>query len=358
MKIEDMILMHYDKYPKMEVTDYVKLIYQSEFGCGHLIENEMTEFLIKYLENEINSFDDESEITEIKFDDIGNGLTRINLNKNAYKIGLDNIIKAMKKTADGHNGDESIFRLRLLTLERLCLQKKIPLDITILREYLKEYEANGYPVVSHGEVYKNAYNPCYRVVDINFKNYLDVFILINEKMKNKNNIIIGIDGKSGSGKTFLSNYIACFYDADIIHMDDFFLTLDMRTDDRFNEIGGNISYERFENEVVQNLKNKKTFTYKKYSCKDCTFYDSDEISTQKIVIIEGCYSFHKHFTLDFDIKIFLDIEFEKQLDRITKRSDEFLLDNFKNIWIPSENKYFNDWKIKESSDLVLDTTDF
>ena len=37
--MRELLLKHMERYPKMQVTDTVKLLYQSEFGGGHMIVN-------------------------------------------------------------------------------------------------------------------------------------------------------------------------------------------------------------------------------------------------------------------------------------------------------------------------------
>ena len=58
-------------------------------------------------------------------------------------------------------------------------------------------------------------------------------------------INIAIDGNSGAGKSTLANILGGIYDANIFHMDDFFLTPDLRTEERLREVGGNVDYVRF-----------------------------------------------------------------------------------------------------------------
>ena len=38
--MRELLLSHFTRRPKMQVQDMVKLIYQNEFGGGHMIENE------------------------------------------------------------------------------------------------------------------------------------------------------------------------------------------------------------------------------------------------------------------------------------------------------------------------------
>ena len=37
--MREYILEHLKRYPMMEIADMVKLLYQSEFGVGHMIKN-------------------------------------------------------------------------------------------------------------------------------------------------------------------------------------------------------------------------------------------------------------------------------------------------------------------------------
>ena len=58
---------------------------------------------------------------------------------------------------------------------------------------------------------------------------------------------VAIEGPCGSGKSTLANHLLEIFgdQANLIHMDDFFLPLELRTTDRLAEPGGNIDYVRF-----------------------------------------------------------------------------------------------------------------
>jgi hypothetical protein len=66
---------HAKKYPMMQPTDAVKLIYQNEFGGGHLIKDETA--CINYLFHEYNSATKNGN-TQL-YESIGNGMVRVNL---------------------------------------------------------------------------------------------------------------------------------------------------------------------------------------------------------------------------------------------------------------------------------------
>ena len=72
---------------------------------------------------------------------------------------------------------------------------------------------------------------------------------IKEILKQEENtgrpILVAIDGRCGSGKTTLGEYLKGQLDCNLFHMDDFFLRMEQRTPDRMKETGGNVDYERF-----------------------------------------------------------------------------------------------------------------
>ena len=83
---------------------------------------------------------------------------------------------------------------------------------------------------------------------------------IDELLTQKDMVIVAIDGKCTSGKTTLASQLAEVYDCNVFHMDDFFLRPEQRTPERFAEIGGNVDYERFREEVLLPLKSGKAFS--------------------------------------------------------------------------------------------------
>ena len=68
---------------------------------------------------------------------------------------------------------------------------------------------------------------------------------IDALLRDKDFVVVAIDGKCTSGKTTLAARLAEIYDCNVFHMDDFFLRPEQRTPERFAQIGGNVDYERF-----------------------------------------------------------------------------------------------------------------
>lgn len=184
----------------------------------------------------------------------------------------------------------------------------------------------------------------------NFKN---IFTTIDSLLKAKQTIIIAIDGNSGSGKSTLADFIQRTYDCNIFHMDDFFLTPKLRTIKRLQEIGGNVDYVRFYNEIILGINTNKDFKFQRYNCQKFKLDEVIHVTPKPLNIVEGCYSMHPTLIDQYDLKIFLHIDRDFQLERILKRNGKSILPMFIHEWIPKENKYFETMDIKNKADLVF-----
>ena len=171
--------------------------------------------------------------------------------------------------------------------------------------------------------------------------------------KKKQQIIIAIDGRCASGKTTLGYYLQELFDANLFHMDDFFLQSHQRTKERLAEIGGNVDYERFKAEILEPLLKREDINYRRFDCKTMTLAEEKKISAKRINIIEGSYCMNPYFRDCYDLRVFTDIDTESQLENIRKRNGEEKLTVFQEVWIPKEEVYFAEFQIKEKCEIVV-----
>ena len=179
------------------------------------------------------------------------------------------------------------------------------------------------------------------------------FIKATRNKAQKRPFLIAIDGMCGSGKTTLGNHLAKELNASLFHMDDFFLQPHQRTEERLSEPGGNVDYERFKEEVLEHLADAKGVTFRPFNCHEWRLADKAvTVPHNDIVIVEGSYSHHPYFEDIYDVKLFLEISPEEQKKRIIARDGEAIWPMFEEKWIPMENKYFEEFKIKEKCDII------
>ena len=157
----EILKVHAARYPEMEPTDAVKLIYQNEFGGGHMIRDE--EACRNYLRREfaITRHDPSLPLWE----SIGNGIVRVNLaalEEDQYP--LEQLATDFIRSAGEHNGSVSAFEVKLSILRRATEEDVFAFSSADLEAYLEEYQSAGYPPVSHSPGYRAAYTPAYRVI--------------------------------------------------------------------------------------------------------------------------------------------------------------------------------------------------
>lgn len=166
-------------------------------------------------------------------------------------------------------------------------------------------------------------------------------------LSEKENILIAIDGRCGSGKTTLAVQLQKKLQCEVIPMDDFFLRPEQRTEERLATPGGNVDYERFLKEVMVPLSAGRDFSYRPYDCRTQTLKGDKKICRNRITIIEGAYSCHPKLWEYYDLHIFLDVDKITQMDRIRKRNGNLEAVLFVEKWIPLEEKYFMAYGIQE-----------
>lgn len=187
----------------------------------------------------------------------------------------------------------------------------------------------------------------------NGENYSEVYRRIGSLLNSDNRVIVAIDGYCGAGKSTLAKAIGQVYDCNVFHMDHFFLTPELRTKERLMEVGGNVDYVRFRDEVILGLQSGKEFKYRIYDCKKMSMSEQITVLPKQLSIIEGAYSMHPTLIDYYNLKLFLKIDKEEQKRRIQKRNGDVMLNRFLSEWIPKENIYFDKMRIEQICDLVL-----
>ena len=178
---------------------------------------------------------------------------------------------------------------------------------------------------------------------------------LDNLISRQDRVIVAIDGFCTSGKTTLAEQIRQHYGCCVIHMDDFFLRPEQRTPERLSQPGGNVDYERFQEEVLTPLQKGLPFSYRPYDCSSATLADPVQVVPNRLTVIEGSYSHHPYFGQAYDMRLFLTVTPDLQRQRILQRP-AFLQKRFFEEWIPMELQYFSAFSIPEKADMVMNPT--
>lgn len=171
------------------------------------------------------------------------------------------------------------------------------------------------------------------------------------KLKDKDSFILAIDGKCGSGKSTLAKELQIIFNANVFHMDDYYLPLEKRLPERLQEPGGNVEYERFLSTVLIPLFNKEDVYYQRFDCTCMDYQEIEVIKYKAFNIIEGSYCLRPELVNYYTDIVVLDIDDDLQVERLKKRNPN-KIDAFIKKWIPLENKYFDYYKIMNKYSVI------
>lgn len=149
--------------PLAAASDIYKLLHQSVFGPGHIIQSEDSarEYLLKEMESLGQTMPGEK-----LYEDLGDGMFRVNLRPlRDSKKPVEDLLAAMIMTANTNKGTPQSMADKIAkACEFLEKQQKDKLagDLKALGE---KQAATGYSATHHSEKYREAYLPAYRIVD-------------------------------------------------------------------------------------------------------------------------------------------------------------------------------------------------
>lgn len=341
-----------ESHPKAQVVDYIKRLYQAEFGGGHMIEDENAS--LERLRQEISGLT-ERQRQQPYFDPFCSPFCRLNLS--ASKEASPELINRIFVVSAQEVPKTAWFRFeeKMKIFWDLCREQNevFPFTVEEAREYLQEYRKNGYGPVSHSEIYRKTYEPAYRIIRKEYARFLPLYAAIEECLKEKGSVNIAIDGNSGAGKTEAARLLANLFDCNVFHADDYFLPLEKRTPERMDEVGGNMERERFRQEIHEKVREGKPFSYRPFNCTVMKLGEPVEVQPKKINVFEGSYSMHPELREYYDIAVFLSVSSTEQEARILERNGSFMLRRFLDEWIPKENDYFEKMKVREACQFVF-----
>lgn len=185
------------------------------------------------------------------------------------------------------------------------------------------------------------------------------YIQAKDSQLNGSPYLVAIDGPCASGKTVLTQELRDLLETvyslkvELIELDHFFLPSYLRNENRFAEPGGNIHYERFQQEVIEPLLAHNAPKYSVFDCGIMDYAGKIEIKHSDIILIEGVYSHHPLWHDKLNLRIFCHADIDTRLKRIEERDGQIKLQRFINEWIPMEDRYFEAFNVKNESDIIF-----
>ena len=337
---------HQARYPLMELQDFGKLAYQSEFGPAHLMAD--PERVCSALIAECGEADDAAAPPE----PIGNGLCRFHLTAAHGSPGAAALLaRLFAATAERYRGKGSKDSL----LEKLAALGT--LNIPGWAAWAEDYRRQGCPVLRHSAAFRGAYRPHYRLLCTELAGYFPALLALDGLARTGKPAIAALDGRCGSGKSGLAALAAGLLPCQVVHMDDFYLPQDRRAPDWMERPAGNMDLDRLRDEVLTPARRGELKSCRPYRCQTGRLGGPVELSGAPLTLVEGSYAHHPALAGAYDLKIFLTCSEAEQERRLKAREGEHF-PAYAQTWVPLERRYFRRCGVEAASDLVLDTSDF
>lgn len=349
-ELRETLTAHAGKYPAMEPQDGVKLVYQNEFGGGHLIRDPAQS--LERLREEYAAVCRSSSAPLAE--EIGNGMVRVMLSGlDPEEYSLETLNRDFVRSTQLHRGGMDGFRKKLDVLRELAGEGIFEFSAQELEEYLKSYLESGCPEVSHSDTYRAAFRSAYRVI----LRCVCLPLLVREvraMSEKQDRVIVALDGRCASGKTTLSKKLAREQGWSVVHMDHFFLRPQQRNLARYAQLGGNIDHERFLEEVLLPLRRGERPVYRPFNCHTQTLEEPIPFDPGPVVLVEGAYACHPALWEHYDLRAFFTVNQRVQMERIIARDGPDYARVYRERWIPWEERYFSGCEIESRCDYQLE----
>ncbi|MFZ1020026.1 MAG: P-loop NTPase fold protein [Minisyncoccia bacterium] len=177
-----------------------------------------------------------------------------------------------------------------------------------------------------------------------------------EKLKPKHTqLVIGIDGDGGAGKTTFANKLAYLLDAEIIYLDDLYKSKkDRMNENQDSNINIDYDWKRIKKEIFTPIRESSKINYHYYDWNLDKITHIVNVPEGKNIIIEGSYSLQPKFFKDYDFSIYIETPKELRLKRAMIRDGEYMRSHWEKVWLPAYKRYKDTHKVHENVDLLID----
>jgi hypothetical protein len=162
-KLIELIREHQRIKKNFEIQDAYKLIYQSVFGIGHILDNpQKARDYLKQEFDSVRAVDDESMIENIS---ISGEIVRLNLRPYKYRNGsIDLLFQAMVRSSEEISGSREDFLMLWDQFKQAVLNGELMFPTKELKIFAQQAQSANYPARHHSAAYKQANHPAYRVI--------------------------------------------------------------------------------------------------------------------------------------------------------------------------------------------------
>lgn len=159
-KWQHILSYHLRKYPKMDIRDVTKLLYQACFGPFHMGASPSRQSLLFYLETELEHA--HYDPNTLMIEPIGNDYYRVSIEAVAQTlISKDELVDAFIRSSE-----RPIDRIKAEKrfMSGLRAYEEMLIDDDPFIAFKSEYLKKGIRALHHSDTYRTHYHPHYRVM--------------------------------------------------------------------------------------------------------------------------------------------------------------------------------------------------
>ena len=333
------LTLHGTRFPKWEIQDAVKLLYQSEFGTDRLCTADPVEALA----GELSQARAEAYRPPYMVEAIGDGLCRFHLDPRRLSEADMSLLARCLRSGTVTGGSTRRLWEKLGILAGMARAESGPRAGDRVEFFLTRWAEEGCPRLLHSEPYRDAYRPHYQVISRSLAAWFPALRAIGRALTtNDGPVLVAIDGRSASGKSSFARRAAELFPCNVFHLDDYRLPDPVRP-------GGKIDCERVENELLIPLSQGDEVTVQAPG-------QPTQIPFRRLNLIEGAYALHPRLALYSQVRILFTCTPEVQLARLAQREDRDRLEQYCDQWLPQEEAYLDSLDLPALCDAIIDTS--
>lgn len=177
---------------------------------------------------------------------------------------------------------------------------------------------------------------------------------VEDLRRERAQVLIAVDGPCASGKSTFGRQLEQALNCPLFHMDDYFLPPSRKTAHRLAQPGGNVDWERFQEEILLPLTQGREVRMRPYCCRSGRLEEERVVPPSHLSVVEGVYALHPVLRPAYDLRIFLTCDWTIRRERLLLRGGPALLSRFETEWIPLEDAYFEAAQVQNCCQLILD----
>ena len=156
---KERILKHFKNYPKLEIRDLFKYIFQSAFGCEHLVSDEST--ALAYVLSEAESI---TAKNEWRVDPLDGNYSRVHICCLGDRITPEVLTHYFCLSARTEEDGLTSLLEKIESARELIKEGVLPFSLIDFDKELALWREAGYPAIHHSAAFREEYRPAYRVI--------------------------------------------------------------------------------------------------------------------------------------------------------------------------------------------------